>query len=293
VPALSPALRLEVEGIMARGIALTTGLNSVDPTHYGGWSGELLACEADAHDMAHIALSKGFDVTTLLTKQATRASLVSAVTDAARSLKSGDIFMLSYSGHGGQLPDLNDDERDAQDETWCLYDGELVDDEIYALLGSFERGVRILVFSDSCHSGTVTKMAFYRTAGKLVGLNETAAGTRYRFMPPEVAARTYREHQRFYDPILKNSSLKEARDAVKASVILISGCQDNQLSADGTFNGLFTANLLQVWNEGKFNRRYRAFHRAIGSRMPPDQTPNYFRVGEVSSAFERQTPFTV
>jgi metacaspase-1 len=201
--------------------------------------------------------------------------------------------MLSYSGHGGQIPDRNSDEDDAQDETWRLYDGELVDDEIYSLLSKFERGVRVLVFSDNCHSGTVTKLAFHRIAGKLVGLNETASGTRYRFMPPEVAVRTYRQNKSFYDPILENSAIREARDTVKASVILISGCQDNQLSSDGVFNGLFTANLLQIWNEGKFRNRYRAFHKAISERMPPDQTPNYFRVGELNPPFERQIPFTI
>jgi Caspase domain len=278
---------------MAKGIAITTGLNSVDPSHYGGWSGDLTACEADAEDMAHIAQSKGFEVETLLTDQATRKNLVKAVTEAADVLKSGDVFMLSYSGHGGQIPDRNSDEDDAQDETWCLYDGELVDDEIYSLLSKFERGVRVLVFSDSCHSGTVVKLAFHRTAGKLVGLNDTASGTRYRFMPPEVAVRTYRQNKSFYDQILENPAIREARDTVKASAILISGCQDNQFSADGVFNGLFTANLLQVWNEGKFRNRYRAFHKAISERMPPDQTPNYFRVGELNPPFERQIPFTI
>ena len=33
---------------MAVGIALTMGLNTVDPKNYGGWSGEQNACEADA-----------------------------------------------------------------------------------------------------------------------------------------------------------------------------------------------------------------------------------------------------
>ncbi|NWF57518.1 MAG: caspase family protein, partial [Syntrophaceae bacterium] len=37
---------------MAKGFALTIGLNAVNPKHYGGWSGELNACEADAEDMA-------------------------------------------------------------------------------------------------------------------------------------------------------------------------------------------------------------------------------------------------
>lgn len=144
---------------MAKGIALTIGLNSVDPKHYGGWSGKLNACEADAEDMADIAKDKGFQVKTLLTKTATRGRLVKEVTAAAKALKSGDIFLLSYSGHGGQLPDLNSDEDDSEDETWCLFDGELIDDELYKLWTRFAAGVRILVFSDSCHSGTVTKLA--------------------------------------------------------------------------------------------------------------------------------------
>ncbi|BBO18830.1 caspase family protein [Candidatus Brocadia pituitae] len=278
---------------MPKGIALTTGLNAVNPAHYGGWSGELNACEADAKDMAEIAQSKGFDVKTLLTKEATRKNVIDGITKAASALTSGDIFMLSYSGHGGQLPDLNSDEDDAQDETWCLYDGELVDDEIYALLGKFVHGVRILVFSDSCHSGTVTKLVYYQSAMRATGPKGISSEIRYRFMPMEVAVRTYRDNKKFYDPILKDPKLKESRDAVKASAILISGCQDNQLSADGTFNGLFTANLLQVWNEGKFKKGYRAFRRAIVNRMPPDQTPNYFRVGEINRAFEKQKPFTI
>src|SRR5262245_4834993 len=130
---------------MAKGIALTIGLNAVDPKHYQGWSGKLNACEADAQDMADIAKDKGFKVKTLLTKTATRTRVINEISAAAKTLKSGDIFLLSYSGHGGQLPDKNNDENDGQDETWCLYNGELVDDELYALWGKFAEGVRILV----------------------------------------------------------------------------------------------------------------------------------------------------
>lgn len=114
---------------MTKGLALTIGLNAVDPQHYGDWSGELMACEADAEDMAEIAKSKKFQTTTLLTKNGTREKVAAEIRKAASTLKSGDMFMLSYSGHGGQVPDKNDDEPDAQDETWCLYDGELLDDE--------------------------------------------------------------------------------------------------------------------------------------------------------------------
>jgi hypothetical protein len=276
---------------MPKGLALTIGLNSVDPKHYGGWSGKLNACEADAEDMADIGKSKKFKVKTLLTKAATRTKVIGEISKAARTLKAGDIFMLSYSGHGGQLPDLNSDEPDAQDETWCLYDGELVDDELYAQLGKFSSGVRILVFSDSCHSGTVVKLAYYheKTGARGSGLQ----GVSYRFMPADVALRTYRANKGFYDKILKNIRLQGAEKAVKASVLLISGCQDNQLSSDGDFNGLFTGQLLRVWKNGAFKSDYKKFHASIVRRMPPDQTPNYFRAGRIDSKFEAQRPFTI
>jgi hypothetical protein len=278
---------------MAKGIALTLGLNAVDPKHYGGWDGKLNACEADAEDMASIAKSQKFNLTSLRTKAATRARVMAQVKKAAQTLKSGDIFLLTYSGHGGQLPDMNNDEPDGQDETWCLYDGEMVDDELYALWGKFAPGVRIQVFSDSCHSGTVTKLAYYRGTVTARGMGMGSGEVRYRFMPPDVALRTYRQNKAFYDRILKAKVPQEKQPAVKATVLLISGCQDNQLSSDGDFNGLFTAQLLKVWKNGAFAGDYKKFHKMIVSRMPPDQTPNYFKIGAANPKFEAQKPFTV
>ena len=277
---------------MAKGMAVTLGLNAVDPKHYGGWSGELNACEADAEDMAAIAKSAGFSTSTHLTKKATRPLVMKAVRSAARALKAGDIFMLSYSGHGGQLPDKNNDEPDGMDETWCLYDGELVDDELYAMYGQFAQGVRILVFSDSCHSGTVTKLAYYHGT---TGARATPVGgeVRFRAMPPDVALRTYRKNQAFYDKILTERIPKDSQADPKATILLLSGCQDNQLSQDGAFNGLFTSQLLKVWKNGLFKGSYRGFHRAIVGRMPPDQTPNYFVVGRPNPSFLAQRPFSI
>jgi hypothetical protein len=278
---------------MTNGIALTIGLNEVDPQHYAGWSGELVACEADAKDMANIAISKGFQVKTLLTKEATRASITEQILKAAKDLKSGDIFILSYSGHGGQLPDLNKDEADAQDETWCLYDGQLVDDELNFLYAKFSQGVRILVFSDSCHSGTVLKAANYSTRFNANVTNITSDGIRYRFVPRMASNSIYRQNKAFYDKILKDPALKVTDDSVKASALLISGCQDNQYSQDGEFNGLFTSQLLEVWKDGAFVGNYKRFWKNIVLRMPPDQTPNYYTSGIRDYKFELGKPFTI
>jgi hypothetical protein len=130
--------------------------------------------------------------------------------------------------------------------------------------------------------------------------------------------RTYATHKDFYDGL--QASLRDDAGApsdpdaalaqlhahttnrltaiagkAKAAVILISGCQDNQTSLDGDFNGAFTEQLLRVWDDGRFDPRngtYVSFHARIKAGMPPTQTPNLFTLGP-AAAFARQRPFTL
>ena len=291
-----------------KGLSLHIGLNAVSPAAYGGWSGDLAACEFDAKDMAAIAASRGMKSTVLLPKKGTRATTLAAMRKAAKALRKGDFFFLTYSGHGGQVPDVTGEEADKQDETWCLYDGQLIDDELYFELSRFAAGVRILVFSDSCHSGTVTR-------NRPPQVDPAAPVRRSKMMPISVGLRTYREHQQFYDSLQKNVAKAAGKasaadpDSVlaqlavsprltaiakdfKASVILISGCQDNQTSMDGEQNGAFTEQLLKVWNHGNYSGNYAKFHAAIRAELPASQTPNLFTLG-AAARFVRQRPFTV
>ncbi|MBC7706903.1 MAG: caspase family protein [Rhodoferax sp.] len=289
----------------ARGISLHIGLNSVSAAAYEGWDGPLAACEFDAHDMAALAKTKGMQSSVLLTKKATRAHLLLAMRSAARSLKADDLFFMTYSGHGGQVPDINHDEPDRKDETWCLYDGQLIDDELYFELSKFKAGVRILVLSDSCHSGSVTRE---------LPPPPPPPGQRAKLMPDSVARRVYEQHKAFYDRL----QLDVAKAAGKAvvdpdvalaqvgsaghatalvgsfdpAVILISGCQDNQTSMDGDHNGAFTEQLLKIWNHGAFSGNYSAFHARIRAGMPASQSPNLFVLGK-AAAFLVQAPFSV
>ncbi len=283
---------------MVKGISLHIEINSVDPAHYGGWAGTLAACEADAKDMQALARARGCQPTVLLTKEATHRNVVGALGAAARALGPGDLFMLTYSGHGGQVPDSNGDEPDGRDETWVLYDRQLVDDELYALWGRFQPGVRVVMLSDSCHSGSVArKMQYEAILSSGIGAEDPAtppAGEppRMRMLPGDVRDATYARNQALYDGVQREYPDGE-RAQIGASVILISGCQDNQLSADGDRNGLFTATLLKVWNNGAYRAGYRRFHRSIVRRMPLYQSPNYFTVGAPNPAFETQPPFTL
>jgi len=190
---------------MPRGISLHVGLNKVDPAHYDGWDGALVACEFDADAMKAIAETAGFEPRTqLLTEAATAAAVTAAIEGMAQELGAGDFFFLTYSGHGGQVPDAhqNGDEPDRSDETWLLYDRQLVDDELYALWAKFQPGVRIFVLSDSCHSGSVTK-AIAAEVPDVVASRETAdaQSPRYRAMPRDVMIATYRSNKAAYDEI--------------------------------------------------------------------------------------------
>lgn len=276
-----------------RGLSLHIGLDRVDPDQYEGWSGDLLACEYDAKDMVRLAKSQGFETSSLLTKKGKADAVIGAIKDAARTLESGDLFFLSYSGHGGQVPDVSDDEPDRSDETWVLYDRQLVDDELYQLWSLFEPGVRILVLSDSCHSGTAVRqtLAAVRPSA-LRDRVDIPAPNGMRAMPRELVEPVYRAHQDMYDRIQKDTPLGDAVE-VQAHVLLLSGCQDNQTSADGQRNGLFTHTLKEVWDRGRFRGGHKRFWREIVSRMPPWQSPNYFTVGPTSRGFERSRPFSI
>ena len=277
---------------MPRGLSLHIGLNRINPEHYDGWDGALTACEFDARDMQGIAESRGFEPTSLITEAATADAITGAIEDAAGRLEPGDAFLVTYSGHGGQVPDTND-EIDGSDETWVAFDRQLVDDELYVLWARFAEGVRIVVLSDSCHSGTVSRGIDDEVPDPLRTRTSAAQQSPgYRALPKDVMVGTYRANQQFYDGLQKQLPTTRAVDPA-ATVLLISGCQDDQLSLDGFSNGLFTQNLLKVWTDGAWQGSYAAFHEAIRAGMPATQQPNFLRVGAQNDSFERQQPFSV
>ena len=207
---------------MGKKYSLSIGLNKVDPASYDGeWDGALACCEKDAKDINSIAVSLGYDrKEILLTKNATREKVINCLQEFSKELKTGDYFLFYYSGHGGQLMDENNDEDDDLDETWCLYNGELIDDEIYYYLSRFDAGVRIYVLSDSCHSGTVIKAAVRKSSPDYIQNRNLI-----KSMPANVAVNSNMKRKKFYEKIQKEIVSKKDGPAfadgqwsVKASV---------------------------------------------------------------------------
>ncbi|MCB5164114.1 caspase family protein [Streptomyces bambusae] len=284
---------------MPTGLSLHIGLNKVDPRRYDGWDGRLVACENDARDMAALATGVGFGATTLMTPDGTVENITAELRKAAARLKKGDILLFTYSGHGGQIPDAPgpDVEADDFDETLVLYDRQLLDDELYAEFQRFEEGVRIVALLDCCHSGTgiesvreilnpVAMEAQFQTSDP----EQIAAAA--RVMPLLRQTRIYERDKEFFTQLQRDLKSPDG-DGRTPTALLISGCQDNQTSADGPVNGAFTEALLDVWSNGSFRGGYRPFHRAIQRKLPATQSPNLFLTGEPDAVFLDQKPFTI
>ena len=130
--------------------------------------------DKDVPLMQGMLKSAGFkSVTTLVNRQATKTGIIGAFRKMIASCKQGDVVYVHYSGHGQQMTDVHNDEKDGLDECWIPYDayrkasatyhGEkhLTDDELNVYLNAIRHKIgakgKLLVVIDACHSGDGTR----------------------------------------------------------------------------------------------------------------------------------------
>lgn len=249
---------------MAKAIALMVGIRDESP---GG-----LGCEQDVDNMVKVISSAGkYEFIILKTEQATASAVLSKIEYAARILVSGDLFVFYFSGHGGQKPDINGDETCGLDSTLCTFASEIVDDDLAARWLQFAPGVRIVMLSDCCHSGTNQDLAAMR-------------------LPQEIAVNPPMQDAR------KLTSFAEKVTGMNAQLIHFGACCDNQNSASGPAGGAFTLTLCKIWDNGRFHGTYQQFYEAIKMSLKKDQFPqepqfNFY--GDVQPAFLDSRPFSL
>ena len=124
-------------------------------------------------EMLKNAKFKMENVKKLVNQQATKAAIVNAFKSLESTSKCGDIVYVHFSGHGQQMRDVHNDEKDGLDECWIPYDayrkpcekdkGEkhLTDDEVNYYLNAIRDKIgdsgKMLVVIDACHSGDATR----------------------------------------------------------------------------------------------------------------------------------------
>jgi hypothetical protein len=248
---------------------------------YPGTNMDLRGCVNDVNDMAAELKRRGVSsIKTLFNDKATHANIVKAMTSAVASMDN-ELLIVHYSGHGSFLPDQNGDEVSGNDSCWCPHDvmtaGPIIDDTIYSILRKKPANSKIVVFSDSCFSGTVM-----RSFG-----NDGLFGTP-KFMPPIVFRSKYK-----IDKTVENIIDDEiiSKD-IGGTMVLLSGCSDTQTSMDaeigGRSCGAFTYFLLRALREMPNNMTYKQLFKRVRMYLPCDdypQAPNLYGKGITSKIF--------
>jgi hypothetical protein len=225
--------------------AICIGINN-----YPGIFNDLKGCVNDALDWSAWLQGLGFETSIMLDSQATQQNVKTALQDLISTTNAGDVVVFTYSGHGTQVSDRNSDENDRYDEAICLYDGNVVDDDLRVILDGIHPQATLVVISDSCFSGSVTRIAPEPATPRFISPTVSTAG--------KTARRSF---------LIPETGMPE---------ILISGCSDSEYSYDAEFdgrpNGAMSAYALQVIKQNP-NVTYREFHASLRTLLPSKDYP--------------------
>lgn len=144
---------------------LVIGIND-----YLGEKNDLEGSVNDANDIeSGLATVKAKHVVKLLDAEATKDAITGNYALLVDEAKPGDTLVVSFSGHGSQEPEPPDrhGEADGKNETLLLASyttkgpgtkERILDDEIFEWLKrADDKGIRVVLVVDSCHSGTLTR----------------------------------------------------------------------------------------------------------------------------------------
>lgn len=254
---------------MSKKYAICIGLNNVSSAVYGKVP-SLKSAAYDARSMAQV-LGMDFDfddVYQITNSGAYYQKIFACILNIVQNLDKGDLLVITYSGHGTQVQDHNGDEKDKLDEAWCLYDGLIYDDDLQYLLSKAPGNARIVLISDSCHSGTMAK----------------------NFFPGDETRKFLDCSDAILNPKIIRQDFKKNNTT---SIISLSGCKDSQYSYDGPVNGAFTGALLKSL-EKDCDISYRKLFTLICDNMTnKKQTPQFNGSGSKLREFYNSKIFTV
>jgi hypothetical protein len=220
--------------------ALLVGINIYKPE----LDANLRGCVNDVETMRKLLIDNfkflSENIRVLIDERATKQGILDRLKWLLGGAKEGDELVFHYSGHGSQVRDRNGDELDDQlDEILCPHDLDwddpLTDDHLANLFKQLPKGVHLTMLCGSCHSGSISKSMseIYRNSSKSI----TA--------PFDIRSRSYNK-------ILPKNKMGK-KDKGTQRHVLMSGCKDNQTSADayidGKYQGAFTWALTKTIRE--------------------------------------------
>lgn len=243
----------------------------VGSNDYPGTYNDLNGCVNDANDWADLLISEfefGENVTRILDAEATVDRICTELEGLVTGAEADDIVVFTFSGHGTWVYDQGErDESDNRDEALCGYDGNILDDQIRAILRQLDPGANLTIISDSCHSGTVTRSQL-RSAGQAEP-EEMKQSPKPRYMPPadDVDAIVTDMY-----PIRNRAMYPESG----MPSLLLTGCNAMEYSYDAflndRYNGAMTA-MAQRIIRSNTQQTYRELHKTLRQILPSTRFP--------------------
>jgi hypothetical protein len=261
---------------MARGIAIHIGVNQPASPRQA----RLSLSEENAWKMAELSYQAGYGAIHLLRgADATCAAVRSLLSAAAGALKPRHTLLVSFSGHGRRVPDMNRDERDGWDETWCLHDANLVDDELLEIWKIAATGARVLVVSESCFAGGMRY-------GDDVLAERPQAPYRPVYRTPGPVLRGVPQ----YAATAPRISTPAHDEGIRASVLVLAGASETQTAREG----LYTRCMLELWSGGEFRESFQVLQQRLRERVQnenPGQEPQMVMLGTPNSGLPLEPAF--
>jgi len=201
---------------------------------------DLRGCVNDVENM-HNVLTNLFNfspdnIRVVIDKRATKQAILDRLSWLVKDNQVGDELVFHYSGHGSQVRDREGDElADGLDEILCPtdlnWDDPLKDDDLALLFKQIIDGVNLTMLCDACHSGSINREIL--PPGCSADKNITYI--KAKFLPPpfDIAARSLNRDL----PISIIGSKGAIEEPQKH--VLISGCRDDQTSADANISGKY------------------------------------------------------
>ena len=245
--------------------ALLVGIN------YIGTANELRGPINDVNNVEQFLLTHGFksdDIVKLTDDQRvqraipTRQNILDAIQWLVKDARPNDSLFFHYSGHGGQTEDQPDqygnyDEDDGYDEVIYPLDfqtnGFIVDDLLHDMMvKTLPPGCRMTALFDSCHSGSVLDLPYmYSTKGVLKEPNvmkEAGQGLLQAAMSYATgnSAGIFKGLSSSVKSFINQGRSSQANEYSKQTktaacdAISLSGCKDDQTSADSSIGGQAT-----------------------------------------------------
>lgn len=214
--------------------ALLIGIN------YENTSNSLYGCINDSKNVEKVLKRENYTELMMINdkteQKPTYENIIKGIEWLVKDSHQYETIFFHYSGHGSNVFDNDGDEDDRRDECLVSLDNKMITDDILFEKLINQIKTRLVCIIDACHSGTMLDLEYS-----------------VKMSPQKVSGNSYNPNNwKSNEQIIRNEKKKLEHNF---PVFFISGCQDNEYSADAyiknSSQGALTYTFLDIYKYNK------------------------------------------